>query len=192
MDKCLSRNVYLHQPAKPISIARGSTGALSSITISDTVTQEQSELPCNHLILAAGAWTPTVHRTLFPTSKVSIPITSLAGHSLVLRSPHWPPPKLDKIDDSATNPMIRQECHAVFTTDAEGGYSPELFSRMPDGHIYLAGLNSSTYPLPKVAHERVIDPSSIDILKKTAHNLLGDDFEVVREGVCWRPVARKG
>lgn len=63
---------------------------------------------------------------------------------------------------------------------------------MPDGCIYLAGLNSSTYPLPKIANERVVDDKSIAVLKKTAHKLLGDDFEVVREGVCWRPVARKG
>ncbi len=64
--------------------------------------------------------------------------------------------------------------------------------RRPDGIIYLAGLNSSTYPLPKIANERIIDPTSIATLKKTAHRLLGDDFEVVREGVCWRPVASKG
>ena len=63
---------------------------------------------------------------------------------------------------------------------------------MPDGCIYLAGLNSSTYPLPKIATERVVDPKSVAVLMKTAHKLLGDDFEVVREGVCWRPVARKG
>ena len=90
------------------------------------------------------------------------------------------------------NPAAQEDCHAVFTTDAEGGYSPELFSRMPDGHIYLAGLNSSTYPLPQTVTERVVDPNSIAVLKKTAHRLLGDDFEVVRESVCWRPVAHKG
>lgn len=63
---------------------------------------------------------------------------------------------------------------------------------MPDGCIYLAGLNSSTYPLPKIANDGVTDPDSIAALMKTAHRLLGDDFKVVREGVCWRPVARKG
>ena len=63
---------------------------------------------------------------------------------------------------------------------------------MPDGCIYLAGLNSSTYALPKLANERVIDPKSIAVLKQTARKLLGDGVEVVREGVCWRPVARKG
>ena len=63
---------------------------------------------------------------------------------------------------------------------------------MPDGHIYLSGLNSSTYPLPAVANERVIDLGSIAILKTTAKRLLGDDIEVVRESVCWRPVAKRG
>ena len=105
----------------------------------------------------------------------------------MLQSPHWPPPVLDP-----TDPTIKQETHAVFTTDAESGYSPEIFSRMPDGHIYLAGLNSSSYPLPTIANERVIDLASIKALKKTAKRLLGDDIQVVRESVCWRPVARRG
>lgn len=64
---------------------------------------------------------------------------------------------------------------------------------MPDGCIYLAGLNSSTYPLPATATDRVIDADSVAVLKRTAKKLLcGGNFEVVREGVCWRPVARKG
>ena len=63
---------------------------------------------------------------------------------------------------------------------------------MPDGCIYLAGLNSSTYPLPPIASERAVDPESVAVLRKTARRLLGDGFAVVRAGVCWRPVARKG
>ena len=63
---------------------------------------------------------------------------------------------------------------------------------MPDGHIYLAGLNSSTYPLPKVASECVIDPKSIMTLQKTAHKLLGEEYETIREGLCWRPVTKSG
>ncbi len=64
---------------------------------------------------------------------------------------------------------------------------------MPGGIIYLAGLNSSTYPLPKVADQRVIDKNSIETLKRTAGRLLGEGgFDVVREGVCWRPVGGRG
>ena len=191
MKSCQSRGVQLHQPAKAISISRSPTGTLSNITILSTATQDETTLPCTRLVLAAGAWTPEVHRALFPKSKTRLPITSLAGHLLVLRSPHWPPPALERGADHPAN-AGRQDCHAVFTTDAEADYSPELFSRMPDGCIYLAGLNSSTYPLPQMANEGVIDPKSIAVLQKTAHKLLGDDFQVIREGVCWRPVAMKG
>lgn len=186
---CIGRGVHLHQPARVGSLTRSSTGSLSSIQIINTATNEAHTIPCTKLVLAAGAWTPEVYRVLFPASKIRIPVTALAGHSLVLRSQHWPP-TLDETDDD--NPMVRQDCHAVFTTDAEAGYSPEIFSRMPHGHIYLAGLNSSTYPLPAIANESVIDQTSIAVLKKTAHRLLGDEFEVVREGVCWRPVAQRG
>lgn len=124
-------------------------------------------------------------------SKIKIPIDSLSGHSLVIRSKHWPPPELDPTDP-ANNKAAAPDCHAVFTTDAAAGYSPELFSRMPAGELYLAGLNSSTYPLPQIANERVIDPKAITILKDTATRLLADDIEILREAVCWRPVGRKG
>ena len=63
---------------------------------------------------------------------------------------------------------------------------------MPDGHIYLAGLNSSSYSLPAIANERVIDQDSIALLRKTAKRLLGDDVKVLKESVCWRPVAKRG
>jgi len=89
MESCLSRGVHLHQAARPFSVTRSSCGALSAITVVDT--QKTSTIPCDHLVIAAGAWSSQVYHNLFPKSKTRIPITSLAGHSLVLRSPHWPP-----------------------------------------------------------------------------------------------------
>ena len=63
---------------------------------------------------------------------------------------------------------------------------------MPNGEVYLAGLNSSTYSLPKIANERKIDAVSIETLKKTARRLVGDDVEIMRESVCWRSVGKRG
>jgi len=80
----------------------------------------------------------------------------------------------------------------VFTTD-EAGYSPEIFSRMGE-EIYIAGLNSSL-ALPSLATESQIDEKSITKLKKTAQSLLGTDGEevkIVRKGLCFRPVTRRG
>ena len=188
LSTCLSRGVQLHRPARPTFVVRGDAGDIQSVRLEDIKTKDTTTLPCTQLVLAAGAWTPQVHRTLFPASNTNIPISSLAGHSLVLRSSHWPPPALDSTDPArdargaTTDIKGRSNCHAVFTTDASAGYSPELFSRMPDGHIYLAGLNSSSYPLPGIASERVIDQNSIETLRRTANRLLGDDIEIIREG----------
>ena len=86
---------------------------------------------------------------------------------------------------------MEKGCHAVFTTD-EAGYSPEIFSRMGE-EIYVAGLNSSSLPLPVLATETHIDERSVAKLKKTAQRLLGEeDVEVVRKGLCFRPVTKRG
>ena len=81
----------------------------------------------------------------------------------------------------------------MFTTDSSG-YSPEIFSRV-GGEIYIAGLNDASLPLPEVATDGVIDKKSIGVLRETAKKLLGkegeDDLEVLREGLCFRPVGSR-
>jgi glycine/D-amino acid oxidase-like deaminating enzyme len=132
---------------------------------------------------------------LFPHSMHTLPISSLAGHSLVVRSPRWAGREGD-------------ECHSVFLT-SQPGYSPEIFSRA-GGHIYVAGLNSATEPLPVLASDakKGVAVSAIQRLHETARELLladcpdrgdggeqevtEDDLEVVREGLCFRPVTESG
>jgi glycine/D-amino acid oxidase-like deaminating enzyme len=156
---------------------------LSSIRIASTDSSHETDIPCTRLIIAAGAWSAQVFQTLFPDSKLRLPISSLAGHSLVVRSPRW------------TKEHEEKGCHAVFTTDS-AGYSPEIFSRM-GGEIYVAGLNSDSIPLPALATESKIDALAVSKLQTTAKRLLGvdtgkDDLEVVRKGLCFRPVTRRG
>lgn len=77
------------------------------------------------------------------------------------------------------------------------GFSPEVFSRI-GAEIYVAGLNDASLPLPDVATDAKINASSIDEMKKAAQKLLGQDgtdvsdLEVIREGVCFRPVTQRG
>ena len=62
----------------------------------------------------------------------------------------------------------------------------------------MAGLNDASIPLPNLATEAKIDPSSIDEMTKVAQRLLGkdgtdiSDLQVIREGLCFRPVTRRG
>ena len=122
---------------------------------------------------------------LFPKSPLKIPISSLAGHSLVMRHPRW------KFADANGG------CHAIFTTDPSG-YSPEAFSRIgvgdADGDIYLAGLNDADLPLPEKASDARVGPE-IELLKTTARRLFcrpEEELDVIREGLCFRPVGTSG
>lgn len=79
-------------------------------------------------------------------------------------------------------------------------FAPEIISRQR-GEIYIAGLNSSTILLPEMATGAKIEGESIQELKRAAVKLMGastgreeneDDLEVIREGLCFRPVTRTG
>lgn len=78
-----------------------------------------------------------------------------------------------------------QGCHAVFATDTLG-FSPELFSRR-GGEIYIAGLNSTTIPMPDLATGVKVHDVAIKQLKDCAARMLGipdkDDLEVLRESI---------
>ncbi|AEO54912.1 hypothetical protein MYCTH_2298102 [Thermothelomyces thermophilus ATCC 42464] len=186
LQECLQRGVKLHHPAKPVSVSTDAKGELVGIRIIDTKpSATETELPCARLIITAGAWTGQVFQTLFPESDLQVPIQSLAGHSLVLKSPRW------------HTGLESKGCHAVFATHTQG-FCPEMFSRL-DGHIYFSGLNSSTLPLPDAAAGKAT-PYKEDLaqLRQAAREILGtgpeaeDDLEVVREGLCFRPVTAWG
>ncbi|TIC69709.1 hypothetical protein E3Q01_00328 [Wallemia mellicola] len=94
------------------------------------------ELPADKLVLAAGPWTPSVFKMLFPQSEFDLPIDALPGYSLILQPNNLPAP------------------HAAFTTILGSDSicmsgTPELFSR-PDGSVYVAGENEGP-ELPSTA-----------------------------------------
>ncbi|GAB7339423.1 hypothetical protein MBLNU457_6056t1 [Dothideomycetes sp. NU457] len=180
LQEAREQGVRLHQPAEPVSITKSPDGKLTGITIAKG--GEEITIPCSTLLVSAGAWTPSVFRTLFPSSKIHIPISPLAGHSLTLRSPRW----------AADSDL---DCHAVFSS-LTSGLSPEIFSRV-GGEIYVAGLNSDSIPLPQKASDAVIDEDAIETLKSVGEKMLGvrgkeNDLEVVRTGLCFRPVTPRG
>ncbi|KAI1408212.1 nucleotide-binding domain-containing protein [Hypoxylon sp. FL1857] len=181
LQKCLDAGVQLHHPAKAISIQTDVRNELSSICVADTQSSTETDIPCTNVVIAAGAWSPQVFSQLFPMSELRLPVSSLAGHSLVVKSPKW------------TQEHEKHGCHAIFMT-SQPGYSPEIFSRI-GGHIYVAGLNSTTEPLPALATDSKskISRSAIDKLRDTVKDVLGEeDLEVVREGLCFRPVTDRG
>lgn len=177
LRQSLDAGVVLHQPAKAGALADSTL----TIDVSSDAGHETRTIPCTHLLIASGAWTSRVFSTLFPQARCKISISPYAGHSLVLRSPRW------------TKKHEQAGCHAIFAS-ARKGFSPEIFSRIGE-EVYIAGLNSSGIELPHVATEAVIDQDSIQELKTVAARYLGEregDIEVLREGLCFRPVTPKG
>ena len=173
--------VRLHHPAKAVRISRDESGEMSALRLRHK-TGADLKIPCTRLLIATGAWTPSVFNTLFPSATTEVPVSRLAGHSLVVRSPRW------------TAEMEKKGCHAIFTT-LRNGLSPEAFSRT-GGEIWIGGVNNADTDLPEEATDAQIDQGSIDRLMDVAKQMLGDegkdDFEVVRQGLCFRPVTDSG
>ncbi|KAI9738735.1 MAG: hypothetical protein M1834_008240 [Cirrosporium novae-zelandiae] len=193
-----NRGVHLHQPARVLSISTNLSSELSSIRILEN--DIETDIPCSRVVITAGAWTPQVFSSLFPSSQTKIPISSLAGYSLLVRSPRWTADT--KMPTEEERP---KECHSVFTTTTDKpGFSPEIISRL-GGEIWVGGLNSSTLPLPDVVATDSssfsnLDLESINALKTVSTRLLGlprkqeqeNDLEILRTGVCFRPVTPRG
>ncbi|KAL7276663.1 hypothetical protein RUND412_000323 [Rhizina undulata] len=175
-QQCSSRpTITFHQPATATAITM-TAGKLTGVVVDSP--SGCYTLECSRLLLAAGAWTGKVFDKLFPTAEKKIPISSLAGHSLLLRSPKW------KQGEHVNG------THALFTTVPEG-WAPEIFSRS-NAEIYLAGLNSSSIQIPDTADEVEPIPAEIEKLKAFAEKILGKQAEIVAEGLCLRPVTPSG
>lgn len=182
LRQCQDKGVQLHHPARAVGVSRDEKGMLSAVRVANETGMEV-EVPCARLVVTAGAWTPKVFTTLFPRANVRIPISPLAGHSLLLRSPRW-----SSEDES-------KGCHAIFATDTLG-FSPELFSRL-NGELYIAGLNTTMIPLPELASDVQPKEDAMKQLKDVAAALCASpeqqgDLEFLREGLCYRPVTSSG
>ncbi|KAK3331031.1 FAD dependent oxidoreductase, partial [Apodospora peruviana] len=198
LQECVDRGVTVHQPARVVEFGKDAEGNLATVSIvaegggAATTRKPPSMLaiphtpilvtPCTRLIVAAGAWSGRAFGDLFPDSGTEIPVGSLAGHSVVFKSPRW------------HRELEEKGCHTVFTTADE--FAPEIFARLGGG-IYFAGLNSDAIPLPDLPGTVWPDPEAIQLLMRTAGELMGseedmDDLEVVQEGLCFRPVTPRG
>ncbi|KAL1894359.1 hypothetical protein Sste5346_005858 [Sporothrix stenoceras] len=181
LDQSLKKGVRLHQPATVVGVQKDDSGKLASITIEENGTQ--TVLACTRLVITAGAWTPRVYSQLFPeaAARRPLPVHNYAGHSLVVK----PSQKRAEVTDR----------FALFAAGGSMQYCPEIFGRA-NGTLYLAGLNSSTIPLPATAADSVPSQDQLDDLLKTCKRILGEDdddkVEVVRTGLCHRPATPWG
>ncbi len=201
LAECESRGVQIHLSSKPTSLTTDSSGQITGVALSSN-----THLPCTNLIISAGAWTPSLFSALFPQSSLRIPISPLAGHSLVFRSPRYKTPFVNP--SPASDEKAGQMAYAIYCAPTRTyPYAPEAFARLARSgqpEIWIGGLNNSALALPESADDvkPLLDPEAIADLRKTTVQLTGlakeggdlneDDLETLREGLCFRPVSSTG
>jgi glycine/D-amino acid oxidase-like deaminating enzyme len=79
MNKCRERRVQLHMPARATEVLRGQDEALTGVVVHNDENNQSTIIECERVVFAAGAWTPSAFRQLFPDSDLRIPISSLAS-----------------------------------------------------------------------------------------------------------------
>ncbi|KJZ74855.1 hypothetical protein HIM_05764 [Hirsutella minnesotensis 3608] len=176
LDECKAAGVQVHHPATALSVGTDVRGELARVRIGYTDSSTEIDIPASRLVVCAGAWTPQVFASLFPGAGARIPVASLGGHSLVVKTPGG----------------AGEACHSVYCSLET--LSPELYSR-PNGVIYLAGVNSTAIPLPPLATGATPVEQSVVELKALARRLIaseGQELEVVRTGLCFRPITDRG
>ncbi|KAL1310834.1 hypothetical protein AAFC00_001070 [Neodothiora populina] len=184
LSECTNRGVNVHYPYSATTLEANESGEITGLALHSSA-KGNLHLPCTKLVVSAGSWSPRVFATLFPESLTKIPISSLAGHSVVVRSPRW------------TKEHESHGSHAVFTTDSDDDLSPEIFSR-PGEEIWCGGLNHAELPLPERPTDFAPDDASIERLLVASRKLVGvppgqsDDLIILRKGLCSRPASAKG
>ncbi|QIW94577.1 hypothetical protein AMS68_000095 [Peltaster fructicola] len=183
LQELVSKGVKLHQPSRVVKISREASN-INGVIVENVSTKHTETLSCDRVVITAGAWSGRVFGELFPDSDLNLHVGQLAGHSVVVKSPRW------------TAQHETDGCHAVFTT-LRSGFSPEIFSRV-GGEIYIAGLNDPDLALPELATDAVPDHACIQELVQVSQRFLGQDgtdvsdLEVVRQGLCFRPITTSG
>lgn len=200
LGECLERGVKFHQPAEAVSVGWDLRGELASVRIVDHDSSHEVDIPCTRIIITAGLWTPKVFATLFSQSKVELDVRCIAGHSIIVRTPKWSGTGELKTKSALHHSKGTEDkaCHALFTSPTSaGGFAPEVFSRR-NGDIFIGGLNTkwedrmSLDPPSPVAPSQPL-PDHIEKLRVVAEQLVGtEDLEIVKEGLCYRPITDSG
>ncbi|CAJ0548875.1 Ff.00g024880.m01.CDS01 [Fusarium sp. VM40] len=175
LERCRAAGVRIHKPAVVLNVGADCHDELSYVRIGYTDCSSETNIPATRVLVCAGAWTPSVLESMFPGSSINIPVVSLAGHSLVVKNPTH----------------VGDTFHSVYSS--MDTFSPEIYAR-PNGHIWLGGLNASIR-LPPFATGAKPEDASLERLKDLARQVIktdGDELEVVRTGLCFRPVSERG
>lgn len=199
IEQCQNRGVEISLNTRPIGLLRDRRGQFSAVQVETDrkAVLHRHTISCQDIVISAGCWTPRVFKALL-NQQMSPSVKPLPGYSRVVRSSRFSRSILEPARDGHNT----QIAHATFCPPtSKWSYSPECmarYTRSGKPEIYVAGLNDESIRLPERAGDlkHVMDRSKLDDLKTTARDLVGVDddteLELVREGLCCRPVSDSG
>lgn len=204
LKECEDRGVKIHTKCTATNIVKGPDGKVSGLKVrKDT---EIYDKHCKNIVITAGAWTPLVFSKIFHDSKLDIPIGPLAGYSIVVKSPRYSKPIMDPAKGAKNSSAGIS--YGVFCGQSQNwSFAPEAFSRIgPEGRteIWVGGVNAPRLKLPQTADgaKALFDEKKAEELRNATVLLTGlsnegddlkvDDLQIIREGLCFRPVSETG
>jgi glycine/D-amino acid oxidase-like deaminating enzyme len=137
--------------------------------------QHRFQIKCQNLVIAAGAWTPSVVKKLFPNASIDLKPKSDASDWILLRNPY---------------PMRLTSIAGIF------------FNRVMDGNLQIVGRNDSTIwvcdstdksaVLPAVDEAAAPDGKAVADMLARAKLFVNGEVEVLNVGRSFRPVNESG
>jgi len=171
--------LFLLEEAKSKGV-RFLQGKVSSLSVVDERVSEVDvllvdnvtsvSLPCENVVIAAGPWTGPLSKSLLPKP---IPVTSYAGHSILL---------VLSVTSSA-------DCLMAVVHTENGPCRAQIIPRS-SGEIYISGIND-TLDLPPTPEAAAPQPTEIAKLKAIADTLL-PGYSIKKEQLCFRPMTESG
>lgn len=150
------------------------------IPVSDDTTSEEHTLEADCIILAAGAWSPT----LLP----SLPISATRAHSIVIK----PPPTLPT---DAISPYVLFTSIALPTSGRSREVTPEIYPR-PDPAIYVCGPGDTRVALPPNVDDVDVDERACEEIWEWVAQTGVIKSEVIGEvekrQACYLPIVESG
>ncbi|KDR77263.1 hypothetical protein GALMADRAFT_66464 [Galerina marginata CBS 339.88] len=156
---------------KAISILK-KDGSVTGIEYLNPITHEKESISATHVVLAAGAWSPTIVDDL--------PIAATRAHSITIR------PK----EGVAIAPYVLFT--EILDPESSKTSSPEIYAR-PDDEIYACG-SGDDCPLPPTVDDVVVDQPSCDLIQRQVYGI----SQQLREGTvekrqaCYLPTVSTG
>jgi glycine/D-amino acid oxidase-like deaminating enzyme len=150
-------------------------GKVTGVQYVDPDSGAEARMPADYVVLAAGAWSPT----LLP----KLPVSGTRAHSIVIR----PPPDTPA---DAVSPYV------LFTNirlpNARKAVTPEVYPR-PNPEIYVCGPGDTRVPLPPTVDDVEVDARACEeIWEWVAKTGVLEPWtlgEVAQRQACYLPVA---